>query len=137
MNLNVGKEIKERSFLLRGELVMLDIDVAKLYETSLTNINRAVGRRKKRFPIVNRFQLTEKEYTDLVVTHPDLLLPENKRKEHFAFNKKGIYQVSFVLNNEKAIMVADTFIRDVVEMGDLSFEKILNMLEKTKEKEQI
>ena len=57
--------IENKIFELRGQRVMLDSDLAELYEVETKNLNKAVKRNSDRFPVDFMFQLTEEEFTNL------------------------------------------------------------------------
>lgn len=65
MELIQQDHIQDKIFTIRGVQVMLDSDLAKLYQTETKFINRAVKRNPLRFPEEFMFQLSEKEWTDL------------------------------------------------------------------------
>ena len=57
-----SKDIKNLIYVVRGKQVMLDSDLAMLYQVETGAMNRAVKRNKKRFPVDFCFQLTEDEF---------------------------------------------------------------------------
>jgi ORF6N domain-containing protein len=57
--------IQRRIYLMRGQKVMFDADLAELYEVSTGNLNLAVRRNPRRFPDDFLFQLTKEEFEDL------------------------------------------------------------------------
>jgi hypothetical protein len=57
--------IQRRIYLMRGQKVMFDADLAELYEVSTGNLNLAVRRNPRRFPDDFMFQLTKEEFEDL------------------------------------------------------------------------
>ena len=66
MNLNLSvKKIGQRIYFIRGHRVMLDSDLAELYEFETKNLNKAVTRNLGRFPDDFMFQISEKEYENL------------------------------------------------------------------------
>jgi hypothetical protein len=67
-----AKQIQERIYVIRGKRVMLDSDLACLYEVEVKQLNQAVKRNIKRFPDDFMFQLTKDEFTE-VVTNCDHL----------------------------------------------------------------
>ena len=84
----VKSNIENKIYLVRGVQVMLDSDLAELYNTETKFINRAVKRNASRFPIEFMFQLTEKGitmlsavlHTDFAFSKMDNLLPELSQK---------------------------------------------------------
>jgi hypothetical protein len=63
--MEIIRSIQNRIYEIRGERVMLDRDLAALYETETKALNQAVKRNLKRFPLDFMFQLTKEEYESL------------------------------------------------------------------------
>jgi hypothetical protein len=132
--------ISDKILTLRGKQVILDRDLAELYEVSTKALNQAVKRNKERFPEDFMFQLTEKEYCFLrsqIVTLKNSILKSqivtsnslrfknetlNKgRGEHrkylpYAFTEHGVAALSGVLRSSKAVSVNIQIIRAFVAM---------------------
>lgn len=105
-NLIPQENIENKIFQIRGERVMLDRDLAELYEVETGMLNRAVKRNIKRFPEDFMFQLTKEEYLKLLRCQNGTL----KRGQHrkylpYVFTENGVAMLSSVLNSERAIMV--------------------------------
>ena len=113
------EKIETRIFLIRGKKVMLDMDLAELYEVKTKILNQAVKRNLKRFPKDFMFQLT-KEEKDKVVTNCDHLsklrfspvLP-------YVFTEQGISMLSSILNSERAIMVNIQIMRIFTKLREM------------------
>ena len=58
--------IQQKIYEIRGEMVMLDFDLAMLYEVDTRSLNQAVKRNIERFPIDFMFRLTEKEWEGMI-----------------------------------------------------------------------
>jgi phage regulator Rha-like protein len=91
---------------IRGQKVMLDSDLARLYEIETKALNRAVKRNLDRFPEFFMFQLTENEYDSLRYQFGT----SNERKGGrrylpYVFTEHGVLMLSSVLNSKKAINV--------------------------------
>ena len=91
---------------IRGQKVMLDSDLARLYEIETKALNRAVKRNMDRFPEFFMFQLTEDEFNSLRYQ----IGTSNERKGGrrylpFVFTEHGVLMLSSVLNSKKAISV--------------------------------
>lgn len=123
--LNVVKyetqDIKNLIYTIRGKQVMLDSDVAMLYNTETRIINQAVKRNLARFPERFCFKITKEELSNLksqIVTSS--LEKENlyggRRKLPLAFTEQGISMLSGLLRNEVAIKVSINIIDAFVEM---------------------
>lgn len=103
---------------LRGQKVMLDSDLAELYEVETKVLNQAVARNAERFPDDFMYQLTEKEFTRLksqIVTSKR----GGRRYPPYAFTEQGIAMLSSVLHSERAIKVNIAIMRAFVKLREL------------------
>ncbi len=99
----------------RGKKVMLDSDLAKLYEVQTKVLIQAVKRNIRRFPADFMFQFTKKEVVSLrsqIVTSKR----GGRRYLPYAFTQEGITMLSSVLNSERAIMVNIQIMRAFVQL---------------------
>lgn len=114
------EKIKNLIYTIRGRQVMLDSDVAILYQYETKKINQTVKRNKERFPENFCFQLTESELKCLrsqIVTSS--LVNENyggRRYLPYVFTEQGIAMLSGLLRNEIAIRVSINIMNAFVEM---------------------
>jgi hypothetical protein len=99
-----GDRIEKSIFLIRGEKVILDKDLAILYEVSTGNLNKAVNRNLDRFPKDFMFQLTEEEFKNLMFQFGTSSWG-GTRKLPRAFTEQGIAMLSSVLRSKRAILV--------------------------------
>ena len=102
-------------YTIRGQKVMLDSDLAMLYEVTTKRLNEQVKRNITRFPNHYMFQLTEEEYLALRSQIATSKMGRGGRRYMpFVFTEQGIAMLSSVLNSEKAIQIniqiIDTFI---------------------------
>ncbi|MCL2480646.1 MAG: ORF6N domain-containing protein [Spirochaetaceae bacterium] len=115
MNENKIIPIQKMIYEIRGQKVMLDSDLAKLYEIEVRILNQAVKRNIKRFPPEFMFQLTDDEWkkqrSQIVIFNNDT----RKFKPH-AFTEYGILMLSSVLNSDKAIDINVQIIKIFVQM---------------------
>ena len=110
---------------LRGQKVMLDFDLAGLYNVQTKVLNQAVKRNQQRFPEDFMFQLTENDYESLrsqIVT-----LNENGRGKHkkylpFAFTEQGVAMLSGILHSEVAINVNISIMRTFALIRKLALQ---------------
>jgi hypothetical protein len=95
--------IKNNIFEIRGKKVMLDMDLAKIYEVETRVLKQAVRTNKNRFPSDFMFELTENERQNLVsrTVIPSILHFGGAKP--FAFTEQGVAMHSSVLKNKKAI----------------------------------
>ena len=102
--------IENKIFTIRGQKVMLDSDLAQLYEVETKVLNQAIKRNIGRFPSDFMFQLTNEEWGNLKSQFVTSSWG-GKRKLPFAFTEHGVLMLSSVLNSEKAVHVNIQIIR--------------------------
>jgi len=96
--------IATKILIIRGKRVMLDTDLAVLYEVKTKRLNEQVSRNIKRFPVDFCFQLTNEEAVNL----RSQIATSNRggrRYLPYVFTQEGVAMLSSVLNSERAIMV--------------------------------
>ncbi|MES2882288.1 MAG: ORF6N domain-containing protein, partial [Bacteroidota bacterium] len=107
--------IQNKIYEIRGQKVMLDRDLAELYEVETRVLNQAVRRNLKRFPADFMFQLTEQELTNwksqTVISNS---INMGLRKPPLAFTEQGVSMLSTVLGSERAIAVNISIMRTFV-----------------------
>jgi len=104
------QKILHRIYMIRGENVMLDKDLAEMYGVETKVFNQSVKRNKDRFPGDFMFRLTDKEYENLrsqIVTSSW----GGARYRPYAFTEQGVAMLSGVLNSQTAISVNISIIR--------------------------
>lgn len=110
------ENIKDKIYTIRGVQVMLDRDLAELYEVKAIRLREQVKRNIKRFPDDFMFQLTDKE-VDFMVSH--FAIPSKKHLGGtlpYVFTEQGVANISSVLTNDKAIEINIKIMRAFVEM---------------------
>ena len=102
MSILVPAELIERKiYLIRGHKVMLDGDLAKLYEVPTRRLNEQVKRNISRFPADFMFQLTDEEADNLRSQIATSSAAHGWRRYlPFVFTEQGVAMLSSVLNNE-------------------------------------
>lgn len=108
--------IQSKIYEVRGTKVMLDKDLAELYQVTTGNLNKAVKRNIKRFPPDFMFQLTTEEWEALRFQNGII---KKGRGEHtkylpYAFTEQGLAMLSGVLNSDIAINVNISIMRAFV-----------------------
>lgn len=96
--------VMNKIYFIRGHKVMLDSDLAELYEVETRVLNQAVSRNEYRFPEEFMFQLNEKEWDNLksqIVTSSW----GGRRKLPYVFTEHGVLMLSSVLNSKRAIQI--------------------------------
>ncbi|MGI6337378.1 MAG: ORF6N domain-containing protein [Eubacteriales bacterium] len=103
------REIRDMIYTIRGKQVMMDSDLAMLYQVQTKVFNRAVKRNINRFPEHFRFQLTEEEYENLrsqFVTSSEDSEHRDRIYMPFMFTEFGIAMLSAVLRSDVAVEVS-------------------------------
>lgn len=107
--------IQNKIYEIRGQRVMLDRDLAALYQVSTSALNQAVKRNSKRFPADFMFQLTAQEFADL---KSQIVISSwgGIRKMPYAFTEQGVAMLSGLLNSDVAINANIVIMRAFVAM---------------------
>lgn len=134
--MQIIKSIQNRIYEIRGERVMLDFDLALLYEVETKALNQAVKRNIKRFPDDFMFQLTPNEWESMrsqtvtgyessptvMANNPNLKSQivtsswGGTRKMPYAFTEQGVAMLSGVLKSDKAINMNIAIMRAFVDV---------------------
>ena len=114
--------IHHRIYTLRGKQIMLDSDLASLYEVETKVFNQAVKRNSERFPEDFMFQLTEKEYESLRSQFVTLETGRGKHRKYmpYAFTENGVYMLSAVLKSKVAIEVSIEIMRTFTKLREFT-----------------
>ncbi len=106
---------------IRGEKVILDFDLARIYGVSTRRLNEQVKRNAKRFPTDFLFQLTEKEAETLLPIRSQIATAykRNVRFLPYAFTENGAIMAANVLNSPEAVRMSVFVVRAFVQMRDL------------------
>jgi hypothetical protein len=126
------EQIKSSILEIRGKKVMLDMDLAKIYEVETRVLKQAVRRNIDRFPEDFMFQLTELEMQNL---SSQFVISSwgGQRHKSFAFTEQGIAMLSSVLKSKKAIQMNIAIMRAFVMMRQFALtyqelsEKIIEL----------
>ncbi|WP_408097225.1 ORF6N domain-containing protein [Peredibacter sp. HCB2-198] len=120
-------KIENMIYVIRGQRVMLDSDLAELYEVETRQLNRQVKRNILRFPEDFMFQLTSDEFRDIQKIQDKTVQYGGQRKNPHAFTENGVAMLSSVLNSDNAILVNIAIIRIFTKLRSfLLLEKGLN-----------
>ena len=116
-----NEEIKNLIYTIRGKQVMLDSDVAMLYQYDTKNVNKAMKRNRERFPEDFCFKLTEDEFKNLRFQIGTLNKKVNNGKVTrkylpYVYTEQGIAMLAGILKNDIAIKVSIMIIRAFIEM---------------------
>jgi hypothetical protein len=146
-------QIQNKIYSFRGIQVMIDRDLAKMYQVETRVLNQAVKRNQERFPDTFMFQLSESEFANwksqIVMSKEDNM---GLRRPPYVFTEQGIAMLSSVLRSQTAVKVSIAIINAFIEMrrfissnatifqriknlelkqleADNNFEKIFSVLE--------
>jgi len=127
--------IENKIFVIRGQKVMLDSDLAQLYEVETKRINEAVKRNIDRFPKDFMFQLNDDEWNILrsqIVTFDKVI----RKYKPYVFTEHGVLMLSSVLNSKRAIAVNIQIMRVFTKLREIALinkdtAQRLDELEKT------
>ena len=127
--------ILTKIYFIRDQKVMLDYDLAELYQVPTGRLNEQVKRNTERFPGDFMFQLTEEEFNDLI-SHFAISSWGGRRKLPFAFTEHGVLMLSSVLKSSKAVAVNIQIMRIYTRMREMlqTNQEILLKLEQLETK---
>ncbi len=108
------QKIQTKIFQIRGQKVLLDYDLAGLYEVQTKNLNLSVKRNLKRFPVDFMFQLTKNEWESLRLQFETSNNRGGTRYLPYTFTEQGVSMLSSVLKSDKAIDVNIAIMRAFV-----------------------
>jgi phage regulator Rha-like protein len=113
------ERIENRIFLLRGQRVILDRDLAELYGVETKNLNRQVKRNPERFPSEFMFQLTHSEKKELVTNWHRFNSLKHSTVLPFAFTEYGALMLASVLNSQRAIEASIFVVQAFVKLREI------------------
>ncbi|MBO7282793.1 MAG: ORF6N domain-containing protein [Alistipes sp.] len=107
--------IQNKIYEIRGQRVMLDRDLAELYQVTTSALNQAVKRNMERFPDDFMFQLTDEETeqwkSQIVITKS---ITMGLRRNPYAFTEQGVSMLSAILKSNVAVQVSIAIMRAFV-----------------------
>jgi len=111
--------IERRILLIRGQKVLLDMDLAELYAVETRTLKRAVRRNRNRFPPDFMFELTPEEHRILRCQFGTLRWGAHSKYLPFAFTEQGVAMLSGILTSPRAVMVNVAIMRAFVRLREL------------------
>ena len=129
--MEIIQSLQNRIYEIRGQRVILDKDIAQLYEIETKSLNLAVKRNIDRFPLDFMFQLTKEELENIHIQKVANLTPPNLRFQFetsslvewggsrylpYAFTEQGVAMLSGIINSKKAINMNIAIMRAFVEL---------------------
>ncbi|MDD4309211.1 MAG: ORF6N domain-containing protein [Candidatus Cloacimonetes bacterium] len=120
---------------IRGQKVILDSDLATLYEVETRTLNQAIKRNIDRFPLDFMFQLTNKELT---ILKSQFVISRwgGRRKLPYVFTEHGAIMAASVLNSPKAVEMSVYVVRAFVKLRTLAlqYKELTDKLSKIEER---
>jgi hypothetical protein len=117
-------QIQNMIYEIRGQKVMLDSDLAALYDVELRSLNQAVKRNVERFPLDFMFQLTDDEWNSL---RSQIVISKSSRGGRrylpYVFTEQGVSMLSSVINSKQAIKVNINIMRAFVQLRHYVLDK--------------
>ncbi|MFN0103800.1 MAG: ORF6N domain-containing protein [Bryobacteraceae bacterium] len=115
-------EIVERQiYIIRGQKMMLDSDLARLYQVSTKRLNEAVKRNLSRFPEDFMFRLSPDELnswrSQIATSNPSAKM--GLRRQPYAFTEHGVAMLSAVLNSGRAVQMSILIVRAFVKLREI------------------
>jgi hypothetical protein len=114
------ERIASRIYLIRGQKVMLDFDLAELYGVETRALNQAVTRNIDRFPEDFAFQFTREEFNALM---SQIVISNagrgGRRKLPWAFTEHGVAMLSSILRSKRAVQVNVAIVRTFVKLREM------------------
>ena len=128
--------VMEKIHLIQGKKVMLDEDLAELYDVETKRLNEQIKRNIARFPEDFMFQLSQKEFDNLKSQFATSSWG-GRRKLPYAFTEQGVAMLSGVLHSERAIKVNIHIMRVFSQMREIlaSHKELLKKLEDLEKKD--
>ncbi len=108
--------IENKIFAIRGQKVMIDRDLAELYEVETKRLNEAVKRNIERFPSDFMFQLSNDEQNELVANCDRFKTLKHSSSNAYAFTEHGVAMLSSVLKSKKAVEINIQIIRAFISL---------------------
>jgi len=113
------EEIARRIFVIRGQKVMLDSDLAELFGVETKQLNRQVKRNIQRFPPEFMFRLTKQERDKLVPIWHQFEKMKHSYVLPYAFTEHGVTMLASVLKSERAIKMSIIIVKTFVKLREI------------------
>lgn len=113
------EEITQKIFIIRGQKVMLDSDVAELFGVVTKQLNRQVKRNIQRFPPEFMFRLTRQERDELVPIWHQFNKMKHSYVLPYAFTEHGVTMLASVLKSERAIKMSIIIVKAFVKLREI------------------
>lgn len=122
------QHITNRIFSIRGEQVMIDRDLAEMYQVQVKRLNEQVKRNIERFPESFRFQLNDEERNKLVANCDRFKTLKHSSVNPYAFTEQGVAMLSAVLRSDVAVQISIQIMNAFVQMRKLIGQETVQQL---------
>lgn len=112
----IVENVKNMIFTIRGQKVMIDRDLAMLYEVETKKLNQSVKRNIERFPNDFMFQLSNEEQKELVTNCDRFATLKHSTSNAYAFTEHGVTMLSSILKSKKAIEINIQVVRAFIAL---------------------
>lgn len=115
------ESVGQKIFIIRGMKVMLDSDLAVLYQVRTIRLNEQVKRNKARFPPDFMFQLTEKELAEVNLSQFAIGSQKHRSRQFlpYAFTEHGVAMLAAVLKSPKAVQMSVFIVRAFIKLREV------------------
>jgi ORF6N domain len=114
-----AETIESKIYMIRGQKVLLDSDLAELYGVEVKQLKRQVKRNIDRFPADFMFQLSQNDYDSLRRHFGTLKRGEHSKYLPYVFTEQGVAMPSSVINSKKAVQVNIQIMRAFVKLREM------------------
>jgi len=130
------ERIENKIFVIRKHKIMIDRDLAELYQVSTKALNQAVKRNKNRFPKEFMFRLAKEEKNELVTNCDRLAMLKHSSVLPYVFTEHGVAMLSSVLNSKRAIKINILIMKTFIKLRELisSHKDILQKIDSLEKK---
>ena len=112
--------VDDKIFIIRGIQVMIDRDLAELYQVETKRLNEQVKRNNEKFPVDFMFQLTNDEKNELVAKCDRFEKLKHSSSNPYVFTEHGVYMLSTVLKSKVATDISIAIMRTFVKLKNQS-----------------
>ena len=131
--------IINKILIIRNYKIILDTDLAELFQVPTKVLNQAVKRNINRFPDEFIFQLTQSEKSEVVTNCDHLAKLKFSKNLPFAFTEHGVAMLSTILNSDRAVNMSIVIIRTFIQIRQtlLIHKELVDKIEKLEKKQNI
>jgi phage regulator Rha-like protein len=111
--------VERAIYLIRGQRIMLDSDLAAIYQVTTKRLNQQFTRNRKRFPVDFAFQLTAEEFTNLKSQIATSNRRGGRRYLPWVFTEHGAIMLASVLNSDVAVQASVRVVRAFIKLREM------------------